>query len=233
MSSGFNASRISPWQLRSRIVITRRTFVNSGLLVSASAVGAIARSEDGEYAASLPSCADAPARLELAIFDSRFRNAREFGQAMARRSIATAAFPGDVTRIWYTRLDPTWRVRPVWIAGMTTHGALFCLERLAWDHGMRVVYRGTHRALAGGGTDHVLEASARRPQRLNDRITGIASWPADIASLIMSLSSPLPISPAKGSEVEQHRYRSRPRRNLAELQVPLFSWVIAPRLAIS
>ena len=48
---------------------------------------------------------------------------------------------GDITDLWFHDLDPQWKKQPVAIAGLTAHGPLFCLERLAWDHGMRVVSR--------------------------------------------------------------------------------------------
>jgi hypothetical protein len=50
-------------------------------------------------------------------------------------------FDGDITNIWYHDLQPRWQKAPAAIAGLTAHGALFCLERLAWDVGMRVVAR--------------------------------------------------------------------------------------------
>jgi hypothetical protein len=43
-------------------------------------------------------------------------------------------------------LRAAWTKQPVAIAGLTAHGPLFCLERLAWDHGMRVVFRAEHPA---------------------------------------------------------------------------------------
>ena len=51
---------------------------------------------------------------------------------------------GDMTRFWYDDLYHRWRQAPVAIAGLTAHGALFCLERLAWEKRMRVVYRREH-----------------------------------------------------------------------------------------
>jgi hypothetical protein len=214
-------------------VINRRRFVNSGILASAAVVSGIARSAADEAPASFTARQDLAAHLDLALFDSRFRCCRAFADALARRSVATAAFNGDVTHVWYTKLDPAWRVRPMRIAGMTTEGALFCLERLAWDHGMRVVYRGSHRPQSDGSTDHVLEASARQPQGLAQRHGTAEGWPSDVVSLISRLSDPLPISPAQHAGIEQHRFRSRPGRNRTDLDAPLFSWVIAPRSSVS
>lgn len=79
------------------------------------------------------------------LFDDRFAESRRFGAEVARLGGAVRGFGGDVTNLWYEELDLRWRKEPVAVAGMTRHGPLFCLERLAWDVGMRVVYRAEHR----------------------------------------------------------------------------------------
>jgi hypothetical protein len=80
-------------------------------------------------------------KLHVALFDRRFAAGRHFAQTSETRGIATRAIAGDVTSVWYSELHPLWKQRPVAIAGLTTYGPLFCLERLAWDHGMRVLHR--------------------------------------------------------------------------------------------
>jgi hypothetical protein len=39
---------------------------------------------------------------------------------------------------------------------MTTHGPLFCLERWAWDHGLRVVARTEHAVATAGEADTLI-----------------------------------------------------------------------------
>ena len=80
-------------------------------------------------------------KLHLAIFDHRFAAGRQFASSSEARGIATRPIANDVTSLWYSELHPLWKQQPVAIAGLTTYGALFCLERLAWDHGMRVLHR--------------------------------------------------------------------------------------------
>jgi hypothetical protein len=75
------------------------------------------------------------------LFDQRFAVSREFGRHAQWRGLNAQGFNGDITQVWYQDLYPRWQRGPAAIAGVTAHGALFCLERLAWDVGMRVTVR--------------------------------------------------------------------------------------------
>ena len=75
------------------------------------------------------------------IFDERFPASVAYGEQWKARGAAVHAIRGDITDLWFHDLDRQWKKQPVAIAGFTAHGPLFCLERLAWDHGMRVVSR--------------------------------------------------------------------------------------------
>jgi hypothetical protein len=75
------------------------------------------------------------------IFDERFPASVAFGHEWKARGAAVHAIRGDITDLWFHDLDRQWKKQPVAIAGLTAHGPLFCLERLAWDHGMRVISR--------------------------------------------------------------------------------------------
>ena len=90
------------------------------------------------------------------IFDQRVAEAREFGREMSQLGLAVHSIDGDMTNLWYDDLYPQWRKSPVSIAGLTAHGPLFCLERLAWDFGMRVVLRADHRRAAKGAFGRAL-----------------------------------------------------------------------------
>jgi hypothetical protein len=86
------------------------------------------------------SAAVASARPYAVLYDERFAEAIHFGRAAEREGFAVRPMRGDVTRIWYDELDPLWKRQPRPIAGLTAYAALFCLERLARDRGMRVVH---------------------------------------------------------------------------------------------
>ena len=79
--------------------------------------------------------------LYKVLFDQRFAAARAFGRDTEWRGESVHGFDGDITNVWYHDLHPRWQRGAAAIAGLTAHGALFCLERLSWDVGMRVVYR--------------------------------------------------------------------------------------------
>ena len=79
--------------------------------------------------------------IELFVFDRRFADARVAAARSAANGVESAGFDGDLTRLWYHRLDLRWRRAPMTLAGVTTAGGLFVLETLAADRGMRVIER--------------------------------------------------------------------------------------------
>jgi len=81
-------------------------------------------------------------RVHRVIFDEDLRESRLFAREATRLGLPTVSFSGEgATDLWYYELDPIWRQQPLAIAGVTRFGPLFVLERLAWDRGMRVLYR--------------------------------------------------------------------------------------------
>jgi hypothetical protein len=111
----------------------RREFLKAGLV--ASALPAVAGAE-------LAGVLAGPAvPLYKVLYDTRFAASAAFARRAEARGIAVYAMAGDMTRFWYDDLYHRWRQGPAAIAGLTAHGPLFCLERLAWEQRMRVVYR--------------------------------------------------------------------------------------------
>lgn len=51
------------------------------------------------------------------------------------------ALAGDITRFWHNELSGQWRKSPDAIAGVTGEDILFCLEQLARDNHLRVLWR--------------------------------------------------------------------------------------------
>jgi len=99
------------------------------------------------------------------IFDERFPASVAFGVEWIARGAAGHAIRGDITDLWFHDLDHQWKKRPLPIAGLTAHGPLFCLERLAWDHGMRVVSRVEQDAQDGDGEPLISWVIAPRERR--------------------------------------------------------------------
>ncbi|MGA2212231.1 MAG: hypothetical protein ABSH31_03055, partial [Bryobacteraceae bacterium] len=88
---------------------------------------------------------------ERAVFDERFDACRVFGAQFARSGVPASAIRGDVAELWYEDLRAALSKRRAPIAGLTNRPALFCLEELARDVGMRVILR----------VDHTLEPDVR------------------------------------------------------------------------
>jgi hypothetical protein len=78
------------------------------------------------------------------LFDKTSNRGREFGRLSQRLGAQVEAIEGDVTDIWYNDLYFRWKEGPAAIAGLTSDTTLFCLQQLARDVRMHVVYRAEH-----------------------------------------------------------------------------------------
>src|SRR5580698_11195588 len=123
---------------------SRREFLHAGLVASLLPVA---------IPANQPAAQDAAPHVSYykVIFDERFPASVAFGQKWKAGGAPVHAIRGDITDLWFHDLDAQWKRQPVGIAGLTAHGPLFCLERLAWNHGMRVVSRVEQGAQDGDG----------------------------------------------------------------------------------
>ena len=191
---------------------SRRELLKAGLVASALPLAASAGFGD-----SAPG--GAPVPLYKVLYDTRFAASVTFAERAAARGLAVLGTDGDVTRAWYHDLYHRWRQGPAAIAGLTAHGALFCLERLAWDQGLRVAYRGEHAAAPDGvahrldGPASMLSAAAAAMDR---------AWDAALAQVVAEC--PHERTDRRTSTlVTRHAGR-------APTAEPLFSWVIAPVL---
>ena len=82
--------------------------------------------------------------IQRAVFDERFAESRAFGGQLGRAGVFTSAIRGDVAKLWYEDLRVQLRQNRASVAGLTDRSALFCLEELARDVAMRVVFRMDH-----------------------------------------------------------------------------------------
>lgn len=155
--------------------------------------------------------------LYKVLYDVRFPDSMAFARRAAARGAVTHALEGDMTRFWYDDLYHRWRSGAAAVAGLTAHGPLFCLERLAWDQGMRVVFRAEHKAVPQG-IDHRLSGPLTM---LDDarRATGLEGWGAAMADVVLRC----PSGRAEIATADCHRASER-----LEVTEPLYSWVIAP-----
>jgi hypothetical protein len=80
------------------------------------------------------------------VSDVRFADGDAFANEAERLGASVVRINGDITDFWFNDLSIRWKKSSVAIAGLTAHGPIFCLERFAWDHGLRVVFRDEHRS---------------------------------------------------------------------------------------
>jgi hypothetical protein len=192
----------------------RRDVLQGGIALTTLPLVASAAWESSDA----PRVALAPYRI---LFDDRFAESRRFGAEIARLGGATRAFSGDVTELWYEELDVRWRREPIVVAGMTRHGPLFCLERLAWDVGMRVAYRAEHRRASDGSIAHVIVAPAETLRWAVRLHAANPDWVRNSARIVMQgrHHSWSPAMCECGSAAPLS----------ADADDPLISWIIAPR----
>jgi hypothetical protein len=118
---------------------TRRNFLQ--LALTAPLLPASLRLASPDSRVETASAPATPGILYAVLCDERFGESVAFAEEMARHGTSITRFRGDITEFWYQDLSQRWKTDPVAIAGVTTHGPLFCLERWAWDHGLRIAER--------------------------------------------------------------------------------------------
>jgi len=196
---------------------SRREFLNLGaaaLLVPASARLGL------PIVPSYWSAQTAPMSFYKVVFDARFSACRDFAAAAQRLGLPVQAIRGDVTDLWFDDLHACWKKEPAAIAGMTLQGALFCLNLLAADRRMRLMYLGEHARQADG---HVNHGFAGPPEVLRQAAAlgkGRAAWSDRVANLM----SRFPANAAKITPLI-----AAPLAGHVDDPEHLVSWVIAPR----
>ena len=156
--------------------------------------------------------------LYKVLYDVRFPASVTFARRATAHGMPVHAMDGDMTRFWYDDLYHRWQRRPVAIAGLTAHGALFCLERLAWDQRMRVVFRAEH-AAAPGTVTHTIEAPRKVRGRRRARPVGAMGERDGRFRAAVS---------GRASDDHEARRDHRRRDDDTGHAEPLFSWLIAP-----
>jgi len=176
-----------------------------------------------EPLAGLPSPpTDVAHPLYCLVCDERSAWSIAAAQEAERLGIRVARTSGDITDFWFTDLSLRWQTAPAAIAGVTAHGPLFCLERFGWDHGLRVVFRGTHRALDSGHVEHVIDGPFPTIATAHTDLAG-TDWPSHLARLLSSCRAALDTSSTtvRGALPDGERL---------DAGDALVSWVIAPKV---
>ena len=140
-----------------------------------------------------------------------------FGEAAVRLGLEPHGIKDDITDLWCHTLDLQWKRGPATLAGITLSTSLFCLETLARDYGMRVLFKAIHNCLPGGGFEHRLtgpESLVRQAEAFGGQ------WSVGFAGMAANLP-PLDSSKCFEKTLESAGRTREPG--------PMVSWVIAPR----
>jgi len=197
---------------------SRREFLQIGIAALALPISA--------HAALSPEAAQTESAVPVTplykvIFDERFPASVAFGAQARSLGLPTHPVQGDITDLWFHDLDAQWKKKPAAVAGLTAQGALFCLERLAWDHGMRVVFRGNHQYLPDGAIEHALTG----PERVVNETVALQHDGDDWAARVARLVARVPEGPSTPAKAMICGRATAPANVEPE---GLISWVIAP-----
>jgi hypothetical protein len=192
-------------------VPSRRDFLHSAAVLSATPLAGQAVFAAGRE----------PVALKGVVYDRRHVESRSFAGRAAGFGAPIRAIEGDITDLWQHELAARWQAGATAIAGLTERPALFVLERLAWDHGLRVVFEAEHVPDAAGFAEHRLVRTANPALALDLRSAG-PSWPVALADRLFS-----------GTRITTRDFTPSGAALAAHLAEPvkLYSWIIAPRSA--
>lgn len=176
---------------------SRREFIQSGLAASALAAHPLTARGGEPYRPV----------IVVVVVDQTSPQGPVFAAEAANRGTAAYAMGRDPGSVWMNQIEPRWKRDPAVVAGLTSRASLFCLELLARDYGMGLVYRVEH------GIRHVITG----PESLSEwerRLTVAGKrWGAVAAAMAMNCPQTL-----------------EPRIGLLDLvpETSLHSWVFAP-----
>lgn len=161
-------------------------------------------------------------QIERFVFDVRFAESGAIAQLVERLGVALSPIADDLMSLWYDDLDLRWRQAPMALAGVTLEETLFVLETFALDRGMHVVYRGRHGLVEDGRIAHRLTG----PEPMLRRFTPLTSAWEDAVALAVA-ECPLGTSTMASTEFVSAG------ATLSLRDMPLHSWIIAPRTAVA
>ena len=201
---------------------SRRQFIRHGLaasMLAACSPPLRAALVEREREPSQNGC-DEPYGFFTVLYDNDSDAGRAFGAEAARRGLRTRGVGLDLGGLWLHEIGPRWQRGPAALAGLTRGAPLFCLELLAQDYGMSVVYRARHDVEADGLCRHTLMGPACLSS-WSDRLAAAGrDWPGLAAEL------------ATGSAGVRRPCRGLGLVDLAEPSEvatrSLYSWVMAP-----
>ena len=174
------------------------------------------------FATMLEAAEPAVLTLERFVFDVRFAEPGAVAKLIEQRGVRLAPIADDLMTLWYDELDLAWRKAPMALAGVTLPETLFVLETFALDRGMHVVYRGEHGLVENGRIQHRFAGPAPLIERLQPLA---APWESALAAALLAC-------PLGAPEITRAESVSDGAA-LSLRDMPLVSWIIAPRAAVA
>ena len=199
---------------------SRRKFLHMGVAALALPISGHAR-----VLPAISARSDEPSMpFHKVVFDARFAACRAFANEAQRLGLNIHEIRGDVTDLWFNDLHACWKEGPAPIAGLTQKAALFCLDVLARDQRMHLVYLGEHFCRPEDRMEHVLSG----PPDVLRQAAGLEASGPEWTSRVAKLMSRFPgrLS-AEGTPPV-----IAPLVSAADDPGHLVSWVIAPRSAV-
>jgi len=196
---------------------SRREFLQMGITALALPVAGHAA-----FSSTISALAGETARATFyrVVFDARYPASRAFASEAKLLGLPVRGIKGDITDLWFNDLDLRWEKGPASIAGLTTRESLFCLDLLARDRGMRVVFRADHRFLPGGGLEHTVSGPREMLRHAVTLSDNGADWGGRAADIVTRFAGKR--FPSAGATIVA------PQAKRGDDPDHLVSWVIAP-----
>ncbi len=196
---------------------SRREFLHMGVAALALPISAQARfSPAGTVWPDGPSTP-----FHKVLFDARFAACRAFADEAQRLGLNIHEIRGDITDLWFNDLHARWKKGPAPIAGLTQKAALFCLDLLARDQRMHLVFLGEHVCRSEDLTEHVISGPPDVLRQTAGLETSGPEWTRRVANVMSRF-------PDKSS-LAGTPCLSAPLVSTTDEPEHLVSWVIAPR----
>ena len=162
----------------------------------------------------------AAANIEV-LADIRYPEVRMFNLRAANLNVPISPTrDGDITQLWQQHFSVAWQEQPRALVGLTERPALFMLEQLGWQYGMRVFFQAEHAASGAGQWTHTILRSARPSFKGYLEAAGSA-WPAVLADQLLLTPQEVASKQLAPTGAAMANYWNEPSK--------LYSWIIAPR----
>lgn len=122
-------------------MLNRRQLLLAGLAAPGALFAARPPATRASGASPATGCGAGSPALRRVLVDRRHADSRDYGRQLEWQGVRAVEFDGDVSAVWRDVLAPAIFASGGALAGMTTPTALCCLERIAADRGLRVVWR--------------------------------------------------------------------------------------------